>query len=53
MSAPQVIMIILYALSIARGAYKHGEPDGHVNVWANVFGVALGAALLWWGGFWS
>lgn len=54
MEAPQIIVIVLYALSIGLTWAKHGTPEtGKHNVFSSVLSVALMSGLLWWGGFWS
>ena len=53
MNAPQIIYIVLMALSLGTIVAKHGEARRPYN-----FGVSLAAAsihltLVWWGGFFS
>jgi hypothetical protein len=53
MGWPQITMIVLLGLGVARGMFKHGEDDGEVNFFASAIGAALTAWLLWAGGFWG
>ncbi len=51
---PQIIMLIMYAMSLGIDLAKHGEPrEGKYNAVSGLIGVAIGLALLWWGGFFS
>lgn len=52
MGIPQILMIILFSMSIGMSAVEHGKPKtGNNSVWSSVIGVAIEVALLWWGGF--
>jgi hypothetical protein len=54
MGAPQIIVIVLYALSVGVVLSRHGKPEtGNHNVWSSLLTIAVMSALLWWGGFWS
>ena len=54
MGIPQILVIVLWALSLGLTLAKHGEPrGGKESVWTALVGVAIMAALLWWGGFWG
>lgn len=54
MNAPQIIVIVLLALRAGVYALAHGEQrKGTYNGLAAWFGIAMWAALLWWGGFWK
>lgn len=52
MGVPQIIIIVLYALTLLSAAYEHGEPYEHnKNFWGSLVGVAIVFGLLIWGGF--
>jgi hypothetical protein len=53
MGAPQIIMIVLYALGLAVTAEKHGEPRSNHNLGSQAVATAISAGLLYWGGFFS
>lgn len=54
MRAPQIILIVLYGISLLYSAYFHGKPkDGRHSFWSNLIGVAIIISLLWWGGFFN
>ena len=51
---PQYAIAALYALSIVLTAAMHGRPkDGNHNVLATIVASAIGAWILYAGGFWS
>ena len=52
MGVPQVIIIVLYAITLLLSAYEHGKPYEHnKNFWYSLIGVAIVFGLLIWGGF--
>jgi len=51
MGWPQVIYIVLTALSLGIIAAKHGQPQKPYSITPNLIGTAIFAALLYWGGF--
>ena len=52
MKAPQIIMIVLYALSLGTELVKHGRVyEQKHNFWLSLLGVAISVAILVWGGF--
>lgn len=52
MGAPQVIMIVLYAITLLLAAYEHGEPyEYNKSFWHSLIGSAIVFGLLIWGGF--
>lgn len=54
MKWPQIAIIVLFAMSFALNAAKHGqERDGEYNVVSACFVIAIWASILWAGGFWS
>ena len=53
MNAPQIIMIVLYTISVFTSLMKHGESKGDYNFWASLIAVVIEAAILKWGGFWN
>lgn len=53
MGAPQIIYIVLVAISWTVHSMKHGQPrDGYNVGWATV-NTAVAVGLLYWGGFFS
>lgn len=54
MHAPQIVLIVLFAISTGISATTHGQPrTGNYNFGDTIFRVALWSGILWWGGFWS
>lgn len=57
MHAPQVIVLIWFAVRVACGAFMHGQPIAKpttvINGLAIWVQVAVGAGILFWGGFWD
>ena len=54
MNAPQITIIVLYAMQIGIALVKHGEPRKEkYSVWTTMLGTLIGVAILWWGGFWN
>jgi hypothetical protein len=54
MNAPQVTMIVLFALCLFSARIDHGKPrTGTHNFWVALICDALLFAVLWWGGFWK
>ena len=52
MGIPQIIIIVLYSLSLGIAMVKHGEPmTGRHSFPLSLCSVAALMALLWWGGF--
>jgi hypothetical protein len=52
MGAPQIIWLVLIGVSLGGDIARHGKPKtGTYNANHSVIAVALGAGLLWWGGF--
>ena len=54
MRAPQIIMIVIFALGLFISLENHGKPkQGTDNFFLTLLGTAINIALLWWGGFWG
>lgn len=54
MRAPQIILIIIYALNLGIALVQHGtEKEGTNSFWTTFFGTLINVAFLWWGGFWG
>jgi hypothetical protein len=54
MTAPQIVMIVLYAMSTGISIAQHGKAKtGKHNFFVHIVGVAIGASILYWGGFWN
>lgn len=52
MKAPQIIMVVLIAMSLGIHLANHGEPkDGTYNFWLELISEAIMVSLLFWGGF--
>lgn len=52
MGVPQVIMIVLYAITLLLSAHNHGKPyEYNKNFWGELVSVAIVFGLLIWGGF--
>ena len=52
LGAPQMILIVVWALMFAFVIVNHGKPrDGHWNAYTYIIVVVLYGLLLWWGGF--
>lgn len=51
---PQVVMLALYFIQIGFSLSKHGEPKtGKHNFFVSVIATAIGAWILYKGGFWG
>lgn len=48
---PQLIYIVLMALSLGLNFASHGKPREPGNAWYAVAALAIVLPLLWWGGF--
>lgn len=54
MKAPQIILCVLFAISLMCNAYLHGKPKaGTYSVWPALAGAGIEFGLLWWGGFFA
>lgn len=52
MGVPQLIVIVLYALSLGINMAYHGKPkEGKYSLPATIFSAAIMFTLLIWGGF--
>ena len=52
MSAPQVVMNVLFSLGLLISANEHGKPRSNANFWTSLIAACIEVAILWWGGFW-
>lgn len=52
MRAPQIIVIVLFALSLGASMASHGKPSRE-NFVNSLIGALIMMSLLYWGGFWS
>lgn len=51
---PQIIMIILIAISLARSVHMHGKPkEGNHDFRDDIIAIAIGQGMLIWGGFYG
>ena len=51
---PQIVMIVLFAMSLGISAATHGKPkDGNNSFFLSLLSVVIQVAILWWGGFFS
>jgi uncharacterized lipoprotein YehR (DUF1307 family) len=54
MSAPQVVMLVLWAMSFGVAACRDGEPrTGNYSLIATGISILISYALLYWGGFFA
>jgi hypothetical protein len=53
MHAPQIILLVLWAIGLTQSIRDHGQARKPENAWAGIVAMAINAALLWWGGFWK
>jgi hypothetical protein len=54
MGAPQIIWIILSAMSVGMALIQHGKPEtGRQNAWVSIAAAAIVNSLLYWGGFFA
>ena len=51
MEAPQIVMIVLLAISGTVSLLYHGKPRPNWNFWHWVFSAVIWTLILWWGGF--
>lgn len=52
MGIPQIIIIVLYAITLLLSAYNHGKPhENNQNFWVSLIGTGIIFGLLIWGGF--
>jgi len=52
LGVPQVLMILAYISVLVIGARDHGKMKKQ-DFWSSSLGVAIGVAILIWGGFFS
>lgn len=54
MGIPQILIIVLYTLSLGMEIQQHGKPkEGNVNAGSSFLACAIIGGLLYWGGFFS
>ena len=54
MTAPQILLGLLWAISLLLHARDHGKPKtGTDNFWVALLSTAIGISITYWGGFWS
>lgn len=52
MNAPQIIMIVLLAMSLGLSLANHGkQKEGKHNFFLDIFASGISFGLLYWGGF--
>lgn len=52
MGIPQIIVIVLYCVSVGVSLANHGKKiDASYSFWVKLFSTAIMIALLTWGGF--
>jgi LPXTG-motif cell wall-anchored protein len=52
--APQIILCVLYCLSLGVNLAKHGQPKtGKESFWTGLIAIIIVVTLLIWGGFFS
>jgi len=52
MEAPQIVWIVLIAISLFESMQHHGEYE-EKNFWHKLISCTIGTLILWWGGFWG
>ena len=50
---PQIIYLVLTAVSLLLAANQHGKPRSNQNFWTSLVAFAIVLSILWWGGFFS
>ena len=54
MGIPQIIFIVILAMSLGINLTRHGEKrDGEYNAWIALLATAIETGLLIWGGFFT
>lgn len=53
MTAPAIIIIILYSIDQFFVAYQHGNEKGKYNFWESLIAKSIFIGLLLWGGFFN
>lgn len=54
MIIPQILMIVLFAVTLLLTANKHDKPrEGKYNFWSALIAIIIQVGLLYWGGFFS
>jgi hypothetical protein len=51
MNAPQIIMIVIWAIGLTVVALKHGQDQPEYNFWTTLIAVCISCSILIWGGF--
>lgn len=51
MTAPQIIMIVIYALNLFSSLLNHGKEKGKSNFWLSAVATIVSVSILKWGGF--
>lgn len=52
MGAPQIIYVVLIALSLGIHLARHGEPrNARFSIWSGLVNASASIGLVWWGGF--
>jgi hypothetical protein len=52
MGFPQVVVIVLYSLSLGMSFMQHGKPKtGKYDAWGTLFATIIMILILNWGGF--
>lgn len=51
MKAPQIILIVIYSISLLLSARDHGKPRPNGNFWLSLVATVISVGLLLWGGF--
>ncbi len=54
MNAPQITLIVIFALGTGITITRHGKPKkGKESLWLSLVSTSILAAILYWGGFWT
>ena len=52
MNAPQIILLVLFGISLLVSANKHGQDKkGKENFWITLIAAAIQLSICYWGGF--
>lgn len=51
MGIPQIILIVIYAVSVGYSVANHGKQRGRYNLWDTLIGGGIELLILYWGGF--
>jgi hypothetical protein len=53
MAAPQIVLIVLFSVSLLINARDHGRPRSNTNFWNALVSTGITIGILIWGGFFN